>query len=251
MFDTDKSDRRGLPWTAEEDAELMARARRGTPLEDIAAAHGRSMGAVKTRVVRNAVNMLQDQGLSIEEVSRLVHVPIDDLKIDHERLTRQTEMTHQEDKKPSRVGQKWTAEEDACLMERAMSGNMSLEEMAEAHGRSWAGVKARIAFRAVNMMRDQGLSFEDVSRVVHLPVEDIQIEHDRLVRRTELNQLKKTRQPAIVPEKKAKGAVRSNMVSLHQQEQELSHVMDFLTEIRDLLRIIATDVQRAISVKET
>jgi hypothetical protein len=51
---TDDRSRRGLPWTADEDAELVADMRAGTSLTDIASAHGRTLGAITSRLAMMA-----------------------------------------------------------------------------------------------------------------------------------------------------------------------------------------------------
>jgi hypothetical protein len=72
--------RTGIKWTFEENEELMKRINDGMSLEDIAKNHQRTITAVKSRVMMNALNIMKEKELTFEEVSKLVNISVDDLE---------------------------------------------------------------------------------------------------------------------------------------------------------------------------
>jgi hypothetical protein len=89
--------RTGIKWTFEENEELMKRINDGMSLEDIAKNHQRTITAVKSRVMMNALNIMKEKELSFEEVSKLVNISVDDLE---------NYKQHQEEKQKQKEKQK-------------------------------------------------------------------------------------------------------------------------------------------------
>lgn len=69
----------GLKWTEEEDKQLMEEVSDGYNIDVIANNHKRTTVGIKTRIMRNAINMLKENNMTIEEVSELVNIPINEL----------------------------------------------------------------------------------------------------------------------------------------------------------------------------
>ena len=60
--------------------ELMKHVNDAMSLEDIAKTHQRTITAVKTRIMVNALHIMKEKELSFEEVSKLVNISVDDLE---------------------------------------------------------------------------------------------------------------------------------------------------------------------------
>ena len=56
--------RTGIRWEDEENQELMKRINEGMNLEDIAKTHQRTITAVKSRVMSNALNIMKENKMS-------------------------------------------------------------------------------------------------------------------------------------------------------------------------------------------
>ena len=72
--------RAGIKWAEEESQELMNRINEGMSLEDIAKIHQRTITAVKSRIMSNALNIMKEKKMSFDEVSKLVNISVDDLE---------------------------------------------------------------------------------------------------------------------------------------------------------------------------
>jgi hypothetical protein len=70
----------GVKWTKDEDEQLMKTTVSGLNINDIAKRHQRTVGAVKIRIMRNAITMMKSKNLTLEEVAKLVHISIEELK---------------------------------------------------------------------------------------------------------------------------------------------------------------------------
>ena len=73
----------------------------------------------------------------------------------------------------ARAGIKWTEEESQELMNRINEG-ISLEDIAKTHQRTIIGVKNRIMTNALNIMKEKELSFDEVSKLVNISVDDLE-----------------------------------------------------------------------------
>lgn len=120
----------------------------------------------------------------------------------------------------ARAGVKWTKVENDQLMKEVMEG-MDLEEVAKKHQRTITAVKSRVMSNALTMMHERDLSLEDMAKLVHISVEDIELHKQR------------QDQKATTP-KVRKREEQSNDGSISYQD-----FMSVLIEIRDYLKIIA------------
>lgn len=80
MRDKPETARAGVKWTEEENQELMDRVKKHMTLEEIAHKHQRTVSAVKCRVMDNALNMMNMDGLTLEAVARVVNIPAEDIE---------------------------------------------------------------------------------------------------------------------------------------------------------------------------
>ena len=71
--------RAGMPWTTEEDAELMERVTSKMDMENIAKAHNRTISGIRSRIMTNAMKMMETNNMSMEDVSKHVRVPLEEL----------------------------------------------------------------------------------------------------------------------------------------------------------------------------
>ncbi len=77
--------RAGVKWTEEENDQLMKEVMDGMDLEEVAKKHQRTFTGVKSRVMTNALTMMNDRDLSIQGVAKLVHISIEDMELHKQR----------------------------------------------------------------------------------------------------------------------------------------------------------------------
>jgi len=71
----------GVKWTEEENNQLMMKVMEDNmDLEDIAKEHKRTVGAVKSRIMMNALRMMNDKNITLQDVAKLVHIPENDIE---------------------------------------------------------------------------------------------------------------------------------------------------------------------------
>lgn len=121
----------------------------------------------------------------------------------------------------SRVGMKWDHDEDERLLSAAKA-KTPLNEIARSHCREVGGIATRLYHHAVKMMDENGI--DKVSEILNLPVEDIQKHIATKEKRREYIQNKEEKTDDLTSDKNDKND--KNVISL-------------LTEIRDLLAVIA------------
>lgn len=80
----------GLKWSEEENAALMKRAAAGMPLKDIATAHARTVGGVKSHIMLIALMMVDSGSMTLEEVGRYVHISVDELEYFKEKQAKKS-----------------------------------------------------------------------------------------------------------------------------------------------------------------
>jgi hypothetical protein len=124
----------------------------------------------------------------------------------------------------ARAGVKWTEEENDQLMKEVMDG-IDLEEVAKKHQRTVTGIKSRVMTNALTMMNERDLSLQDVAKLVHISIEDMELHKQRQEQKASAPKAKKTVQ---------KTEEQSNDGIISYQD-----FMSVLTEIRDYLKIIA------------
>lgn len=72
--------RAGVKWTEEENEQLMKEVIDGMDLDDVAKKHQRTITGVKSRVMSNALSMMTERDLSLQDVAQLVHISVEDLE---------------------------------------------------------------------------------------------------------------------------------------------------------------------------
>jgi hypothetical protein len=69
-----------IKWSDDENRILMKQIYNGVRLEDIAQFHQRTIISVKYHIMKNAFNIMKNKQKSLDEVSKLVNISVDDLK---------------------------------------------------------------------------------------------------------------------------------------------------------------------------
>lgn len=69
-----------VSWTNSENYELIIQIKNGIRLEDIAKNNQRTILAVKYHIIRNAFNIIKEGKISLDTISKLVNMPIYNLK---------------------------------------------------------------------------------------------------------------------------------------------------------------------------
>lgn len=77
----------------------------------------------------------------------------------------------------------YTIEEDKQILEN-INNNVSLEDIAYKNQRSVSSVTTRLKKIAINMIKDENLSFNQVSEIVKLPAEVIQQYYSSKIKKT-------------------------------------------------------------------
>ena len=126
-----------------------------------------------------------------------------------------------ENPETAKAGKKWLPEEDEELIQQATS-KMDLAEIATAHQRTERGVKLRIMMHAIAHMNAQNKTIEDAADHFNITVDDL-TEYQR--RSEQKKQQKQDEQQASSSQPK--------------ESRPKDKYMDILTEIRDLLKVIA------------
>ena len=116
----------------------------------------------------------------------------------------------------SRVGMKWTTEEDTQLME-SVYNQESFADIATTLKRTKTAIRSRIIQHAIVLMKSENITTEEVSKRVHISEDEI-IAY-------------KMKQDEKATTKKPSSDIKS--------PQTDDKYMTLLTEIRDLLKIIA------------
>lgn len=71
--------RAGSRWTDEENNKLMKSVLNGEKIEDIACKHQRTINAIKSRIILNALEIMKKDNLKLEDVSKLVNISVEDI----------------------------------------------------------------------------------------------------------------------------------------------------------------------------
>jgi len=79
--------RAGVKWTEEENNQLMTKViEDGIDVDEVAKEHQRTVGAVKSRIMMNALNMMKERDITLQEVAKLVHIPENEIEIYRQRV---------------------------------------------------------------------------------------------------------------------------------------------------------------------
>jgi len=144
-----------------------------------------------------------------------------------------------ESEETSRVGMKWDHDEDERLLSAAKS-KMPLDEIARSHCREVGGIATRLYHHAVKMMDDEKdeNNISKVAEILNLSVEDIQKHIATKEKRREYMQNKsKTNGNDEKDDKNDKKEKNNDKNNINEMKGD--NIISLLTEIRDLLAIIA------------
>ena len=135
----------------------------------------------------------------------------------------------------SRVGMKWDHDEDERLLSAAKE-KTPLHEIARSHCREVGGIATRLYHHAVKMMDENGI--DKVSEILNLPVEDIQKHIATKEKRREYIQNIQNKKS---DEKEENDQTKEDLTSdkNYKNDKNDKNVISLLTEIRDLLAVIA------------
>lgn len=128
----------------------------------------------------------------------------------------------------SRVGMKWDHDEDERLLSAAKA-KTPLHEIARSHCREVGGIATRLYHHAVKMMDENGI--DKVSELLNLSVEDIQKHIATKEKRRE-----------YIQNQKKDEETKEDLSGNNNDKNDLTsdkNVISLLTEIRDLLAVIA------------
>jgi transposase len=92
-----ETSRAGLKWESDEDDKLLKMVSEGVSLTDIAKSLQRTEGSIKTRLTVYAINKMERENLSLEQVAQLVNISDKDI------LDYQERQAIREERKQKRV----------------------------------------------------------------------------------------------------------------------------------------------------
>ena len=75
-----ETNRAGLKWDDDEDIKMIAKLKNGDSIDDIALELKRTPGSIKTRIIMNAVNKIDDEHEEIEDVLKEYKITETDIK---------------------------------------------------------------------------------------------------------------------------------------------------------------------------
>jgi len=97
-----ETSRAGLKWESDEDDKLLTMVSQGVSLVDIAKSLQRTEGSIKTRLIVYALNKMEKENLSLEQVAELVKLTSKDITDYQERQAIREERKAKRSKTPKR-----------------------------------------------------------------------------------------------------------------------------------------------------
>lgn len=97
-----ETSRAGLKWEQEEDDNLLKMLSEGVSLSDIAKNLQRTEGSIKTRLTLYAINKMEKENMSIEQVSQLVGLTEKDITDYQERKALRDERRQKKSRTPKK-----------------------------------------------------------------------------------------------------------------------------------------------------
>lgn len=133
-----RQERHGLRWTSDECIQLAVELAHNISFAEIAFRHQRSEKAIRLRCINDAANtVLSGTNVSLESTASRFHVTAEEV---HEAVTKiRTKSTIV----PTRSGVRWTAEEDAQLVQE-INQKLTPATIAVNHNRSVTAINGRI-----------------------------------------------------------------------------------------------------------
>lgn len=95
-----ETSRAGLKWEQEEDDQLLNMVSEGVSLTDIAKTLQRTEGSIKTRLIIYAINKMEKENMSLEQVSQLVRLTDTDITEYQERKAIRDERRQKKQQQP-------------------------------------------------------------------------------------------------------------------------------------------------------
>lgn len=95
-----ETSRAGLKWEEAEDDQLLTLVSEGTSPADIAKTLQRTEGSIKTRLIVYALNKMEKDNLSLQQVAELVSLSEKDITDYQERKTQRDEKKQQKSQRP-------------------------------------------------------------------------------------------------------------------------------------------------------
>ena len=149
----------------------------------------------------------------------------------------------------------YTADEDNLIL-KDIENNISIEDIAYKNQRSVSSVTTRLKKLAINMVKDNSISFNEASEIVKLPAEVIQqyysskikktkevIRNERKDRKQDKKELRQQNKEIILSQNNiinkdiTKNRDKYNLKKELKEKKELG-IINLLQEIRDYLKII-------------
>jgi hypothetical protein len=72
-----------------------------------------------------------------------------------------------------RKGVKWTEQEDKDLLKEYLEQKKSIEDISKIHKRTVNGIRARLIQHSLDMMNEKKLTYENVSKIMNISIEEI------------------------------------------------------------------------------
>lgn len=126
-----ETSRAGLKWDTDEDNQMLTLLSSGQSLADIAKALQRTEGSIKTRLIVYALTKMEKENLSIDQVSEMVHLSVDDIteyqdkKQARDERIRQKQTSRKMSKRPSNISNPTNYD----IYELLLSMNRSLDKL--------------------------------------------------------------------------------------------------------------------------
>jgi len=202
--------RTGMKWTNDEDTELMERAISGMDIQNIARVHKRTVGGVQSRVMLNALTMMEKMNKTLEEVSQYVHVPVEYLEaFKQNKMKKAHNNTNiSEENETVKSGSKtWSKDEEKQLLEEIQT--LHVQEIATLHKRTSSAINLRLRHIGCRLV-EKGEAIGDVGK-------RLRISEEKLLKSMDMRAPK----------------------SLVEHTSPEDTYMSILQEIRDLLKLIA------------
>lgn len=107
----------------------------------------------------------------ILESLEYLHIRLDNIEL----LLENKKVPEKSPKKegPSNHGARWTADQEEWML-NAIAKNTSIDKIAEKMERTKGGIRGRLLTIAFKMINDEHKTYEEVSKITSLSIEDIQ-----------------------------------------------------------------------------
>lgn len=118
-----ETSRAGLKWEAAEDKTLLEKVDQGVSFEEIAKLLQRTEGSIKTRLITYAIGKMEKNNSSVEEVSALVKISVEDIE-DYQQKKKQ-----RDEKRLNKVFNKSTRQQQQSQQNSHSKNQVSLSDI--------------------------------------------------------------------------------------------------------------------------